>query len=141
MGRAVRGASRGLSQRLFEPRSTYRLCSAHFEKPMFQRNFHAEFVMAGMMVTKKKKRNGKKLVEGAVPILFAHSSSCSTVAVEESACCSRTSRRRESLYLKRKYAALDGDSAQVTRVSSCHLGCQLLLNFYVELMSSDWCQY
>ena len=102
MGRVARGAQSGRSLALFEPRPTDRLCSAHFEDSMFERNFAAEFISAGMMTTKK--RCDKKLVAGAVPTLFSHRKAVADGASE----------RRESLYLKRKYSDISEET-----VSKC----------------------
>ena len=56
--------------RFFEPRPADKLCAAHFEENMFERNFLADFVAAGLMSSKKKP--AKKLVPGAMPTLFEH---------------------------------------------------------------------
>lgn len=95
MGRMERGKSKGY--KLFEPRKWDRLCSTHFDKSLFQRDMQAEFMAAGVMAEKPGKRRPRKLVEGAVPTIFA----------EQSASSSRLSSpppksSRESSYLKRK---------------------------------------
>ena len=97
----VRGASTGKTFHLFEPRSVDRLCSAHFEDSMFQRNFEAEFVAAGLLTADKK--IPKTLIVEAVSSLFQHNrlTRISDGRVE-----------RQSLYLKRKYSQLDDEESE-----------------------------
>ena len=93
MRRAPRGGT-GKTLRFFEPRPADKLCSADFEENMFERNFLADFVAAGLMSSNKKP--AKKLVPGAVPTLFKHSR-LARIAEQQH-------ERRRSLHLKRTYS-------------------------------------